>query len=116
MNCPRLLSSAPVLLALSFLLPSADGQTGSPPKIIPAPATPPVAVVPDAGPDEPGEPIPGERLDPSAFGPGIVESMEVVLEREAKTPAAAVENRKGRNGAQGTWIVPTRRSTGTPHS
>jgi hypothetical protein len=59
----------------------------------------------------------GQRLDPSAYGPSVVEGWDVVLERDAARSPGPEKNPKGRNGAQGQWIVPSRNaSTAKPHS
>lgn len=57
----------------------------------------------------------GERVDPSLYGPGIVESMQDVADRERNMPPSTV-NSKLRNGRQGTWAIPRRFNTFVPHS
>ncbi len=63
-----------------------------------------------------GEVHHGERLDPAGYGPGVIETMEEALVREAEVLAPQEANPKARNGAQGTWIVPSERATYYPHS
>ena len=63
-----------------------------------------------------GETIRGERIDPSTYGPSVVESMEEVIARDAQRPAQWFVDPKGRNGQPGTWVIPSRRSTTAPHS
>ena len=63
-----------------------------------------------------GETIVGEQLDPAAYGPSIVESLEDVMAREAARPPQWMANPKARNGEPGTWVVPGRRSTSAPRS
>ena len=59
----------------------------------------------------------GEALPSSALGPGVVETMEVVLERGRTREAARAKGvRRKRNGAPGEWIVPSRNATYHPHS
>ena len=59
----------------------------------------------------------GERLDPrTSVGPGVIETMEEVLERERRAPYGPPHNHKARNGAQGTWAVPSRRGSLHAHS
>lgn len=63
-----------------------------------------------------GDTIRGEPLDASAIGPGVVETMEEVLARDAaKAPQWHVEP-QGRNGLNGVWLVPTRGAMTSPHS
>jgi hypothetical protein len=58
----------------------------------------------------------GEKLDPeTAFGPAVIESMDQVMERERANPSPT-HNRKTRNGAQGSWAVPSTRSSFHAHS
>ncbi len=56
----------------------------------------------------------GERLDATAFGPGVVESMDVALARDraaAERPTAdESQNHRGQ------WVVPSGRSTYYPYS
>src|SRR5262245_27352601 len=54
--------------------------------------------------------IVGEKLDPSTYLPGIVESMEQVQAREAANPP--VQKVKTRDGRHGSWVVPSPRATG----
>ena len=52
---------------------------------------------------EVGETIRGEPLDASAIGPGVVETMEEALARDAaRGPQWNVEP-QGRNGLNGVW-------------
>ncbi len=59
--------------------------------------------------------MPGERLDPMTYGPSVIETMEQVMERERQNPSPR-RNMKARNGAQGTWAVPSKRGSFYPHS
>jgi hypothetical protein len=60
--------------------------------------------------------IPGEILPKTAIGPSVIESMDVVLERQKQLPPPEHEYPKARNGRQGTWGIPSRRWTFFPHS
>ena len=57
--------------------------------------------------------IPGERLDPATYGPGVVESMAAVTARDQYMPRPYPKNLKHDHG---TWAVPSRRATTFPHS
>ncbi len=63
-----------------------------------------------------GEAIKGERIDPAHFGPAVIETMADAMARAARAPAGAVIDSRGRNGRQGTWVVPSVRGTYFPHS
>ncbi|MFQ5429259.1 MAG: hypothetical protein ACE5E1_03015, partial [Phycisphaerae bacterium] len=65
---------------------------------------------------QPSIDIVGEQLDPSNFGPGIVEGMDAVLARERARAKQKPTNPKARNGRHGTWFVPSRRATFFPAS
>ena len=82
-------------------------------QVAPAPRGATAAEPPTA---PPAEPVPGERLDPSAIGPTWIETMAEVERREAERTEPYPENPKARNGAQGTWTVPSLRWTKFPHS
>jgi hypothetical protein len=56
----------------------------------------------------------GEQLDPATFGPAVNESLAEMIARAAAEPT--VTKTKGRNGAQGRWVIPSRGATTTPHS
>jgi len=58
----------------------------------------------------------GERIDPSAYGPGVIEGWDVVIARDLNRPADADANPRARNGAQGMWVVPSRGATYYPRS
>jgi len=58
----------------------------------------------------------GERLDAADYGPGVVEGWDIVTERDRNRPADWNANPRARNGAQGTWIVPSRGATYHPRS
>jgi len=60
------------------------------------------------------ETIEGERLDPSLYGPSVIESMEAALDRDRLAPPP--ENSKERQGRNGVWMVPSRGATTFPHS
>ena len=62
------------------------------------------------------EGIKGEKLEPSAIGPGYIESMEAAVERDGTIKDEDRARSKARNGQQGTWAVPSRRATYFPHS
>ncbi len=59
--------------------------------------------------------VQGEQLLPDAIGPTIVEGWEEVLAREVREPAT-VYDRHRRSGAQGSWVVASRRRHGEAHS
>lgn len=72
--------------------------------------------LPGISPNETQEGRPGERLPPSALGPGVVETAAQVRERmRARTPVTPDFRGEPRAG-QGEWLVPSRRATGRPHS
>ena len=60
--------------------------------------------------------IQGEKLDPSVYGPVIVESMQAAIERDKAVPRPLPPDPKERNGRQGDWKVPTLGATTSPHS
>ncbi|MBU0719646.1 MAG: hypothetical protein KJ749_15485, partial [Planctomycetes bacterium] len=60
--------------------------------------------------------VTGERLDPSAIGPSVVETWAEVLAREQVAPPAWMGNPKARNGQQGIWVVPSQGAMTAPHS
>lgn len=102
------------LAGLGFLcLPNASALQGESAGVVPAPSAPPALA-------EPGEDGPrlraGERLDPSAFGPFVIEGLDAVLERQAKAGPDNGPSPKARNGAQGEWEVPGMRWCQRPHS
>ncbi len=68
------------------------------------------------GPDPTGTISYGEKLDPSMYGPGIVETMAEAMARVDAQEAAAFADPKGRNGQQGTWSIPSKGATYFPHS
>ncbi|MHC4947795.1 MAG: hypothetical protein ACYTG1_05980 [Planctomycetota bacterium] len=82
------------------------------------------AVVPGAAGQAPPGPVPagdpvvhlGERLDPARYGEGVVEGMEVVLERQAARGEGLTNPKARKDGQQGVWTVPSRRSSDFPHS
>ncbi|MFT5052489.1 MAG: hypothetical protein ACI8QZ_003923, partial [Chlamydiales bacterium] len=82
--------------------------------VVPAPGVPPTPG--QAVEAEVGVPMPGERIDPELIPAGVVESMQVVIERERENPRPSGILHRARNGAQGSWIVPTRKSTYRAHS
>ncbi len=58
----------------------------------------------------------GERLDPSLYGPGVVESMEEVVARDQARATDNYFNPKARGNRHGSWVVPRERATYRPHS
>ncbi len=62
-----------------------------------------------AQPLDPGPPIAGDRLGPELLGPAVVETMDVVLERQRALEAAGAVPTKGPRdpGEQGVWVVPS---------
>jgi len=60
----------------------------------------------------------GERLDPALYGPGVIETMDEVMARERvlQAEAAAQKHRNVRGDEQGSWVVPSMRSTYFPKS
>ena len=103
-----------IALAFCFLAALSAGQTA---RQMPTPGAPtPGAPLLDASEPEEPQAKHGERLDPeTAYGPAIIESMQAVMERERLQPSST-KNHKARNGAQGSWAVPSRRKTANPHS
>jgi len=72
---------------------------------------------PDGAQDPPA--ISGETVDPAGYGPGIIEPMSVVIERDRLRREADAERADaGKDGDEvhGAWAIPTRRSTRFPHS
>ncbi len=59
---------------------------------------------------------PGEKLDASLLGEGVVESWDEGLRREAAAPPGPPSNPKFRNGRPGYWQVPSRGASHFPHS
>ncbi len=57
----------------------------------------------------------GTPIPPELIGPGIIEDMATVIERERNTPIELIDP-KARNGAQGEWVVPSRTGTGIAYS
>ena len=83
-------------------------------RIAPPPQTGPAV---ESGQDElQPEPVPGEILAAEHIEEGWIETMAEVMEREAARTEPYPENPKGRNGAQGTWEVPTIRRSTFAHS
>ena len=58
----------------------------------------------------------GERLDPSTYGPAVVETRKQVEQRQAKLGPGSASLRGARNGAPGSWVIPSRRAHPRPHS
>jgi hypothetical protein len=63
-----------------------------------------------------GETIAGERLDPSTYGPQIIESMDEVIARHRAAPPTGPVDPNAREFRYGSWVVPSRRATTFPHS
>lgn len=106
----RLSLTVPFVAALA--LPA--GAQGLPATELPAPASPPAEALAEQLEDP--QVMHGERLDPeTAYGRGYVESMDTVMERERLNPSPT-KNHKLRDGAQGSWAVPSRRSSFHAHS
>jgi len=107
---PHTISALLLGTALSFgstLAAGAAQQVG-------APVSPPAS--PIGGSASAPEVHLGERLDPLlSYGPVLIESMAEVMERERRNPSET-RLRKSRNGAQGWWAVPSRRSSFHAHS
>ncbi len=55
----------------------------------------------------------GEQLNPATYGPVLIESIDEVI---ARSYVMLPSDPKGRNGAQGTWVVPSIRASGAAHS
>jgi len=60
--------------------------------------------------------IQGERLDPSALGPGVVETMEQAVARHLAAPPKPPTAKTDPSLRYGEWAVPGRRIEGHPHS
>ncbi|HRX84001.1 MAG TPA: right-handed parallel beta-helix repeat-containing protein, partial [Phycisphaerae bacterium] len=60
-----------------------------------------------------GADVVAERLAPDASAPGVVETMDIVLAREAAQPAEAPAHAVNHRGE---WAVPSRGATGTAHT
>lgn len=56
----------------------------------------------------------GERLDPSTYGSGVVESMDAVLERQSQMGEQVQAD--ARRPEHGAWVIPSIRATYRPHS
>lgn len=78
----------------------------------------PVPAAPSAVAPAPQAPavLAGERLDPSAFGPFVIEAMDAVVARQERAGYENGPSPKLRNGAQGEWEVPSMRFSERPHS
>jgi hypothetical protein len=102
MQTPTARFHVPALLPGLLVLSAVPLAAQQPPAAeVPAPGAPPTTQVAPQGPRE----RKGEVLDPSAIGPGVIESMaEVLARQEAMGPDGP--NPKARNGAQGEWEVP----------
>ncbi|MCK6445739.1 MAG: hypothetical protein L6Q99_05045 [Planctomycetes bacterium] len=90
------------------LLPAAFAQDV---QVVPAPQTRAL--------DAEGEPlgtVSGEQLGPDAVAPGVIEDMSIVLERERALANQPQITSKARNGAQGIWMLPSRRFAEATHS
>ena len=48
----------------------------------------------------------GEQLDPSTYGPSVVETLEEALARDAARPPQWMVDPKGRNNQPGTGVIP----------
>lgn len=70
---------------------------------------------PNSPAEEPGQPVRGERLDPSGFGPGVIETMETVIARDRRASDVAPDFGPAEPNRP-AWHVPSRRSTEFPHS
>ncbi len=109
--CPgagsRLSLSLGALAALA--LPAA--AQNDPAEGVPAPVRAPEAVAQEAVETVRGEPLPLE-----AIGPSFVEDMAAVIERQKALGVDYRNDPKSRNGAQGTWNVPSKGSSGAAHS
>lgn len=57
-----------------------------------------------------------EILDRSKIGPSVIEHMDEVIVRDLALRKQGPRRRGGRNGAQGTWVVPSRGATYYPKS
>jgi hypothetical protein len=62
------------------------------------------------------QPIPGEKLDPSAYEGAWIETMEEAMARESARTEPYPAYPKARNGRQGSWEIPSLRRTSFPHS
>ncbi|MCH7545565.1 MAG: hypothetical protein IID30_04090 [Planctomycetes bacterium] len=76
---------------------------------------------PPAAMEKPGNVLPPhqilpEILDRSKIGPSVIEHMDEVIVRDLAMRKQGPRRRGGRNGAQGTWVVPSRGGTYYPKS
>ncbi|MFH1998086.1 MAG: hypothetical protein ABIK28_00330 [Planctomycetota bacterium] len=60
--------------------------------------------------------IEGNKLDPSQYEPGVIESMEVCIERNKSLKAQDKPSMSNRGISQGQWKVPSRRVKTNPSS
>ncbi|UCE61710.1 MAG: hypothetical protein JSU63_08170, partial [Phycisphaerales bacterium] len=60
------------------------------------------------------EPIKGERLDPSSYGPSYIESMDAAIERDRLGPPP--ESGKRGEEHRGAWVIPSRSASKSAHS
>ena len=60
--------------------------------------------------------VSGERLDPATYGPGVVESLQAAIDRDAAFVGPPAPDSRERNGQHGQWAVPSRGATTLPHS
>jgi len=109
-----ILSIALVALSGPGAWAQTSSQTGA--GVVPAPGVPPQLASGSENEPAIGVPVPGERVDPATIPAGVVESMDAVIERERANPTPTGISHRARNGAQGSWVVPSRKSTGLAHS
>jgi hypothetical protein len=60
--------------------------------------------------------IRGEKMNPADIGAGVIETWEEVKARELTMGDRTFVNPRERNGAQGSWVVPTPRTSYYPNS
>lgn len=75
-----------------------------------------IAILLSGVPATAGDAVHGDRIDPSNFGPAIIETPAEAMARAAAAPSDAVTEPHSRNGRQGVWVIPGRRGTYFPHS
>ncbi|MEM6673968.1 MAG: hypothetical protein AAF726_14075 [Planctomycetota bacterium] len=110
------LSAALSLASLAAAGPVLAQESGEP-RIVPAPLTEQdvEGLVDPIGGDVLDKQIFGERVPVEFIGPGRIETMDVVLKREAEA-RLSTENSRARNGRPGEWQTPNPRIKFHPHS
>ncbi|MEL6427605.1 MAG: hypothetical protein AAFR54_00415 [Planctomycetota bacterium] len=112
---PRALLASLAAVPLTALAAAAPQDLDETIRVVPAPATDDEVKRDPEGGEVLDRPVHGERVLAEHMGPGRVETMEVVLAREAEAEISTV-NRRTRNGRPGEWQTPNPKIKYYPHS